>query len=75
VTGGNHPLRERAAYHHAMSTDDRDDPGADTAMFRAYVEEGNEPAASPPAANRTVIIAVAVAVAVVVLLVVILAAS
>jgi hypothetical protein len=59
-----------------MSTDDRDDPGADTAMFRAYVDEGNEPPASPPAANRTVIvIAVAVAVAVVVLLAVILVAS
>jgi hypothetical protein len=58
-----------------MSMDDRDDPGADTAMFRAYVEEGSGPPASPPAANRTVIVAVAVAVAVIVLLVVILAAS
>ncbi len=72
---GSHTRGARAAYHHAMSTDDRDDPGADTAMFRAYVEEGNEPPVSPPAANRTVIIAVAVAVAVAVLLLVILAAS
>jgi hypothetical protein len=58
-----------------MSMDDRDDPGADTAMFRAYVEEGSGPPASPPAANRTVIIAVAVAVAVVVLLLLILAVA
>jgi hypothetical protein len=59
-----------------MSMDDRDDPGADTAMFRAYVEEGTGgPPASPPAANRTVLIAVGVALAVIVLLLVFLVAS
>ena len=41
-------------------------------MFRAYVEEGNEPAASTPAPNRTVLIAAGVAVVVVVLLAVLL---
>jgi len=48
-----------------MSPDDRDDPGADTAMFRAYVDEGSEPAAGPSAVNRWVIVAVAAAVVVV----------
>lgn len=42
-----------------MSMDDRDDPSADTAMFRAYVDEGNEPPAAGPAANRTMLIAIA----------------
>ena len=50
-----------------MPTDDRDDPGADTAMFRAYVEHPTDPPAAP-AANRTLIIAIAVAIAIVVLL-------
>jgi hypothetical protein len=58
-----------------MSTDDRDDPGADTAMFRAYVEDGNEPAPAASAPNRTALIAAAVAVAVVVVLLVIMLAS
>ena len=49
-----------------MSTDDRDDPGADTAMFRAYVEHPEADVA--PAANRTLLIAIAVAVVVLVLL-------
>jgi hypothetical protein len=49
-----------------MSTDDRDDPGADTAMFRAFVEDGNEPAAAP-GTNRWVVVAVIVAVVVVLL--------
>jgi hypothetical protein len=49
-----------------MSTDDRDDPGADTAMFRAYVEHPEADAA--PAANRTLVIAIVVAVMVLVLL-------
>ena len=57
-----------------MSTDDRDDPGADTAMFRAFVDEGNQPAPAAPATNRTVVIAVA-AVVVVVLLVALLIAA
>jgi len=58
-----------------MSTDDRDDPGADTAMFRAYVEDGNEPAPAASAPNRTTLIAAAVAVAVVVVLLVIMLAT
>ena len=47
-----------------MSPDDRD-PGADTAMFRAYVDEDSEPAAGPSAVNRWAIVAIAVAVVVV----------
>ena len=45
-----------------MPTEDRDDPGADTAMFRAYVEDPGEPSA--PAQGRTVIIALVVAIVV-----------
>ena len=45
-----------------MPTEDGDDPGADTAMFRAYVEHPTEP--SVPAQSRTVIIALAVAIVV-----------
>ena len=48
-----------------MSPDDRDDPGADTAMFRAYVDEGSEPAAGPSAVNRWAIVAIVAAVVVV----------
>ncbi|MGH9113343.1 MAG: hypothetical protein ACRDZN_13775 [Acidimicrobiales bacterium] len=46
--------------------EDRDDPGADTAMFRAYVEQDDP---GPGATNRTALIGVAVAVAVAVLVV------
>jgi hypothetical protein len=49
-----------------MSTDDRDDPGADTAMFRAYVERPEADVA--PATNRILVIAIAVAVVALVLL-------
>jgi hypothetical protein len=55
-----------------MPTDDRDDPGADTAMFRAYVDQPSEPAA--PAQNRTVIVALAVAVVVLALIALVLVA-
>jgi hypothetical protein len=48
-----------------MSPDDRDDPGADTAMFRAYVDGDSERAAGPSAVNRWAIVAIAVAVVVV----------
>jgi hypothetical protein len=48
-----------------MSPDDRDDPGADTAMFRAYVDDDSERAAGPSAVNRWAIVAIAVAVVVV----------
>ena len=52
-----------------MSPDDRDDPGADTAMFRAYVDEGSEPAAGPSAVNRWAIVAIVAAVVVVLVVV------
>lgn len=48
-----------------MPTNDRDDPGADTAMFRAYVEEPRESAPAPET-NRTLIIGLIVAVVVLV---------
>jgi hypothetical protein len=50
-----------------MPTDDRDDPGADTAMFRAYVEEPGQRPAAAPEANRTLIIGLVVAIVVLVL--------
>jgi hypothetical protein len=46
----------------AMPTEDRDDPGADTAMFRAYVEHPTD--TSAPTQSRTVIIALVVAIVV-----------
>jgi hypothetical protein len=59
-----------------MSMDDRDDPSADTAMFRAYVDGGNEPpAAGPAAGNRTLRLAIAAVAAVVVLVAIIVMAS
>jgi hypothetical protein len=56
-----------------MSTDDHDDPGADTAMFRAYVDQPEADAA--PAPNRTLVIAVVVAAVVIVLLGIVVLAS
>ncbi len=50
-----------------MPTDERDDPGADTAMFRAYVDEPTEPATAP-AVNRTLVIGVVVAIVVLALI-------
>jgi hypothetical protein len=47
-----------------MPTDDPDDPGADTATFRAYVEEPGQAPAAAPAANRTLIIGLVVAIVV-----------
>jgi len=55
-----------------MSTDDHDDPGADTAMFRAFVDEGNQPGVAP-ATNRTTVIAVGAVVAVLLLVVLFIA--
>ena len=52
-----------------MSTDDTDDPGADTATFRAYVEH-TEP--SRAAQGRTVIIALVVAIVVLAIIAVVL---
>jgi hypothetical protein len=49
-----------------MSTEDRDDPSADTAMFRAFVDEGREPGTGS-ATNRWVLVAVIAAVVVVLL--------
>jgi hypothetical protein len=48
-----------------MPTDDRDDPGADTAMFRAYVQEPGEPPAAQQT-NRTLVIGLIVAIVVLV---------
>ena len=56
-----------------MPTDDRDDPGADTAMFRAYVEHPAEAAA--PAQNRTLIIGLVVAIVVLAIVAIALVAS
>jgi hypothetical protein len=53
-----------------MPTDDRDDPGADTAMFRAYVDQPSDPAA--PAQSRTVFVALAVAIVVLALIALVL---
>jgi hypothetical protein len=53
-----------------MPTDDRDDPGADTAMFRAYVDQPSD--AAEPAQSRTVIVALAVAIAVLALIALVL---
>jgi hypothetical protein len=47
-----------------MPTDDRDDPGADTAMFRAYVDEPGQTPGPAPAANRILIIGLVVAIVV-----------
>ena len=59
-----------------MSLDDRDDPGADTAMFRAYVDGDETAPVAGPAANRNVLLAIAAVVGVVVLVgIVILLAS
>jgi hypothetical protein len=55
-----------------MATDDRD-PGADTGMFRAYVEHP-EGTAAPPASRRTLWIAAGLAVVVVAVLLAVLVA-
>jgi hypothetical protein len=54
-----------------MPTDDRDDPGGDTAMFRAYVEEPADPAAAP-ATNRTMVIGLVAAIVVLAVLALVL---
>jgi hypothetical protein len=72
VTLESPPSGDPPAYDHPMSTDDHDDPGADTAMFRAFVEDGNEPAAGP-GTNRWILVAAIVAVVVVLLGVLLLA--
>lgn len=56
----------------AMPTDDRDDPGADTAMFRAYVDHPTEPA--DPAQSRTLIIALVVGIVVLAIIALVLVA-
>jgi hypothetical protein len=53
-----------------MPTDDRDDPGADTAMFRAYVDQPSESAT--PAQNRTLMVALVVAIVVLALIALVL---
>jgi hypothetical protein len=56
-----------------MSTDDHDDPGADTAMFRAYVDHGGDQTPASAATGRLALIAVAVAVVVVLVAILVLA--
>jgi hypothetical protein len=57
-----------------MSTHDRDDPGADTATFRAYVEQPAE-AGAETAPNRTLIIGLVVAAVVLAIIVLALVLS
>jgi hypothetical protein len=53
---------------HAMNERSEDDPGADTAMFRAYVEHGDGAETRPSLAIRpAILIGAAVAVVLVVL--------
>jgi len=66
------PSGGRPAYHLAMPPEESDDPGADTAMFRAFVEDGHEPATAP-ATNRWILPAVIVAVVVVLFAVLLIA--
>jgi hypothetical protein len=58
-----------------MSMDDRDDPGADTAMFRAYVDESNDPGAAGPRVHRTALIALVAIVALLALVLVLILAG
>jgi hypothetical protein len=55
-----------------MSRHEGDDPGADTAMFRAYVDQQRETVA--PEQNRTVIVGLVVAVVVLAVLALVLIA-
>jgi hypothetical protein len=57
----------------AMPTDDSDDPGADTAMFRAYVDSPSDTSAPP--ANRTAIIALVAVIMVLAIVAIALLAS
>ena len=57
----------------AMNERSEDDPGADTAMFRAYVEHGDGAETRPSLANRPAIVVGAAVVVVLVVLVLILA--
>lgn len=56
-----------------MSAHDEDDPGANTAMFRAYVDHPSDPPAAP-ATNKGLVIALVVAVVVLALLALVLVA-
>jgi hypothetical protein len=58
-----------------MAMEEREEPGADTAMFRAYVEHGNEPDPNPAAGSRNLILAVVAAIAVIVVLGLVLLAT
>jgi len=48
-----------------MSPHDPDDPGADTAMFRAYVDDRSADGASGPATGRGLVVALVAALVVV----------
>jgi hypothetical protein len=56
-----------------MSSHEQDDPGANTAMFRAYVDHPDD-APAAPATNKGLVIALVVAAVVLALLAVVLVA-
>lgn len=56
-----------------MPADDGEDPGANTAMFRAYVDQPAETEEAAP--NRTVIVALVVAIVVLAVAALLLVAS
>lgn len=56
-----------------MPAEDGNDPGADTAMFRAYVDQSRERAA--PGQGRTLIVGLVVVIAVLAVLALILAVA
>jgi len=58
----------------AMSRHEGDDPGADTAMFRAYVDQQRETVV-PEQQNRTVIVGLVVAIVVLAILALVLIAG
>ena len=63
----------RPTYDQPMSPDESDDPGADTAMFRAYVEHGDgAEAPTSPGVRPGVLIAAAVVLMIVVLVLILL---
>jgi hypothetical protein len=57
-----------------MSTHDPDDPGADTAMFRAYVDDRSADPAGAPATNRLLVVGLAAAIVILALIGVLLLA-
>jgi hypothetical protein len=67
------PSGGRPAYDQPMPPEESDDPGADTAMFRAFVEDDGHEPTTAPATNRWILPAVIVAVVVVLFAVLLIA--